>query len=504
MKLLKKKLFKLATIVPLVSVSTFALNACSYSGSKIYLANFENYMSTDLIDELKQEYRNFSLKSFATNEDLERKFSRNYDMAISSTYLIAKLANSGQLEEIQWERFGLNQLDENGNVLMENGKPKPITNAEEALTLFDDKTRKILTGGIYNLDKVGGNSGGGLLRFCVPYFLQDFVFSYKNLEPFNFENKDNIEWTDIIKFASKNTGPSKKINRIAMIDDYRSIYSIPRLMQTKNTENPTVNPGDPNSVNDENIKYDIQTFKDTYSLLYKDFPQVNSFLLNSDSNLILNNIVDEEGSDAAILYNGDALYSFQSGDNIPEAKFDTWLKSHFHNEQFDFRVVRPNNTLIALDAMIINKNSKSNREDMYSIIKKIVLEGADLSLYNSGTKEYNTEGIIKQENEEYIYGPMKNFDFIQYTSPLKNISTYVQNVTFNDSQGIKSYFEEKYVYLKDDGILTENEYVSYIKSLIEVYSIKKDATVNNTLEQNLSDINKSNMYHAFNSIRKRL
>lgn len=500
---MKKKLLKFFAffaITPLVSIS--AISCTPKRG--FYLANFENYISDELLNEFHNQYSNFNFRSYATNEDLERNFTRNYDVAIPSTYLVAKIANSGELELIDWSKFGLYQLDENGF-----RTDKPIKTAADALTLFTDKARKILTG-IYYLEDFSP-SEGGLLNYCVPYFLQDFIFGYKSEQKIDFgiTNDSELSWNNIIGYAKNNVGPNKKINRIAMIDDYRSIYSIPRLMQTSDLQHPTVNPGVPSDEpeipiqNNNKVTYSIDTFEETYKYLSDGFAR-NSFLLNSDSNTILNNFVDNRGSDAAILYNGDALYSLQGGDNYSsDNAFDTWIKSMFTNNQFNFHISRPNNTLMALDALVINKNSK-NKDMAYDVIKKIALENADASLYSDQTKtSYQTDNPIfkTDDNGNYLYGPMINFSFIQYSSPLKNLYTYVVNSkTKFDSIG--GYFTNDYEYLKTDGILNEFQYKNYIDTLVDTFNIQKFGTSNNTLEQNLSDINKSNMYYAYNVIRK--
>lgn len=513
---LKKAFKKIFVGAPVFLLTGSLAVSCSSNNSQFYLANFQSYMADNLLDILKQEHNNFNFRSFATNEDLERKFSTSYDVAIASTYLVAKLANSGELEPLDWSKFGLYQLDQNGN-----RTDKPITNAKEALTLFDSKTQNILTN-IYYLKDFPNPEDGGLLNYCVPYFLQSFVFTYKSWNDY-FPSNEMYRWDQVIDFASQRTGKNKEFNKIAMIDDYRSIYSIPRLIQTK--DNPTVNPGNPVSTNpqkpikpEQDATYSIDEFENTYSLLKSNF-KPNSFLLNSDSNIILNDFTDDRGSDAGIMYNGDALYAYQGGDNFStDEAFGTWIQNHFQEDNFRFKTVDLSETLIALDAAVINKNSR-NIDEAYEVIKKIALEGADLSLYQEttandetaninedtatedNTKEYADDTIFSvDENDNYIYGPMINFDYVQYTSPLRNLNTYVTN-SLNMFDSIGGYFKDSYQYLVDDGILTTSQFKTYITALVEIFDIKRNGTSNNTLEQNLSDINKSNMYYAFQKIK---
>ena len=513
---MRRKLFKFLSLIPLSLITASSITSCSVSSNQFYMANFENYISDDLKDILSNTYDNFNYRTFATNEDLERNFSRNYDIAIPSTYLVAKMANEGKLEPIDWSKFNLYKLDNQG--FRTNQK---IMNAADALSLFTEKVVNILTN-VYWLKDFTPEQGG-LLNYMVPYFLQDFIFAYKNSEKLPIS--DSKYWEKIIEYAGKNTGKDKAFNRIALIDDYRSIYSIPRLIQTqKNSSNnssnnssptiPTINPGNANNITNTPVKpennktFSIQEFETTYKYLSDPFEgQKNSFLLNTDSNTILNNFADPKGSDAAILYNGDALYAFQGGDNYSlENTFEKWLKANFNNDQFKLKIVRTNDTLMALDGIVINKNSK-HKEMAYEIIKKVTLEGADMHLYaNQQQTEYAENNIFDMdENDPELYkrGPMLNFSYVQYTSPLKSINEYVLN-SVDKFDTIGGFFTDSYSYLLDDKVLNKTQYKNYVKLLTSVYRIEREGTINNMIEQNLTDINKSNMSNAFKNIKRRL
>lgn len=477
------KVLKGFSLFSIFSIGITNLVSCS-SASEIYLANFQNYMSSELQEKLKGDFKNLNYRYYGTNEDLERSFEENYDLAIPSSYLIAKLANAGKLEKINWIKFRLKKLDENGNET-----DQFIETAKDALSLFTPNVQIILT----EVYKLNGDPPGGLLNYCVPYFLQDFVFCYKQKNNFSIELQNS--WFDIASKIGNITGEGKTFNKISIIDDYRSIYSIPRLIETKDSPNPTVNP-----INSDFIT--IDDFYNTYKYLTFFFKEKNSFYLNSDSNTILNNFANLNGSDAGIMYNGDILYAFQGGDNYSdENEFKKWLLYNFNDNDFGLKIVRPEKTLTALDGIVINKNS-NNKDQCYEIIKRICLEGSNIDLYESNSGNnivYNQNSIIKKENNEYVYGPMINFNYVQYTSPLRTINEYVKN-----SLNGNGYFTSLYNYLLEENILTKEQFQIYIKSLVNVYDILETPNVTNTLEQGLSDINKSNMYYAFQKIKKEL
>lgn len=500
MKIKLKRMKKIFFVFPLILTAP-SIISCSVNANSFYLANFQSYISEDLLDTLHSEYDDFNFRSYATNEHLENKFPANYDIAIPSGYLISKMANNGYLEPIDWSKFDLYMLDENGN-----RTNKKIETAADALTLFTPNVRSILTE-VYYLKDFPDPDSGGLLNYCVPYFIQDFIFSYNNPNEFPIQNENKIKWSNILSYAGENIGENKDINKIIAIDDYRSLYSIVRLIQTENDEFPTVNPGNANTTPNKpinpgvNKNFDKSYFYEAFSLLKKYFKQRNSFVLNSDSNLVLNDLANIKGSKASILYNGDALYAYQGGDSytVSDEIFHNWLVSNFSGENFNYHTIRPEQTLNVLDALVINKNSKQ-KDKAYEIIKKIALEGADISLYNS-SNNYNPESIIKVDDQNnFFYGPMQNFDYVQYSSPLLNINTYVLN-SFEKIGGIGGYFTDLYRYLLDEKILTKKQYENYIYSLYDVYKIESKGTSNNMLEQNLSDLNKSNMYYAFQEIK---
>lgn len=408
------------------------LSSCN-ANNFIYLANFESYMSPQLMDNMKRKHSNLKYRFYETNEVLERNFVKYYDIAIPSTYLVAKLINENKLEKIDWSRF----------------KIPGISNAQDALGLFTKEVQNILLN-VYtgpNQQKIN------LLEYGVPYFLQDLIFGYKSQTEWQLTNKN---WENVItKLADEKK--KNNINKIAMIDDYRTVFSIPRLIQTNNQN---VNP---NISSESDLS--INSFKKTYSYLANGFER-NSFLLNSDSNNILNNFASPKGSNAGIMYNGDLLYAFLGGDEA--------IKGEFNNYNF----IRPTKTLMALDMMVINKNSKFI-DDAYNIIKEVALEGVKVNITESN------------ELGKYIYGPMLNFDYILYTSPLQCIYEYV---TIGNSLG------EKYF----DYLLKENYDQNFINKCIEIFNISQQANITNTIEIGLSGLAKSNMSLAYSTIKENM
>lgn len=583
-----KKIIKFFSVL-MSSVLPTTLASCS-NDNGFYFANFQSYMSDTLLSRLESGsekgidgstiIENFNYRTFSTNEDLERNFYTNYDVAVPSTYLTAKLANEGELMVIDWSKFNLYKLDKYGNKTEDK-----VENAADALTLFTPQVRATLLS--YDLKEAKRildskypdeakifKQEGGLLNFCVPYFLQNLGLTYKSNDGTNWDfgnGNDNLSWPEIMK-TLRNKIDDSSINKIAATDDSRILYSVARLIQTsQNDSTPYVNPssiiGSDSMSTTLNETISIDDFKQTYKYLTEGIKK-NTYYLNSDSNILLNLFAypGSTGADAIFSYNGDTLYGSQGGDSYSydaenPTSFKNWIMNYFAGDNFKIKTTNPENSFLLLDTMVINRKrvlEKNHVQLAYDVLYKIGLEGADHSLYTDDKKtEYNNETsndndpIFTSVDDEFKYGPMLNFSYVQYVSPLKTINAYVLNTcstieqnykktesyygvpefakswfdnetTINETtiqslgslydslstskQGIGFYTE---LYKKDDivktdtnnGFLNQNQYNNFINTLIDIYSITKEVNPNN-IARNLSDLNKSNMSWAYTNMKE--
>ncbi|MDE6429318.1 MAG: hypothetical protein K2K18_02260, partial [Malacoplasma sp.] len=363
----------------------------------------------------------------------------------------------------------------------------------------------------------------------------------------NLNNSLQSSWNEIIKYLYEKINDGSLKERTAIVDDYSTLYSIARIMQTENDET-TVNPDYTKSGKLKSYEgnLSIEESFDTLKYLFN-FNQIkrkNSILLNSDSNTILNDFA-KNFSQAIISYNGDLLYAMQGGDDFSyttnEKDFQEWMTKNLitikENEtskkrDFKLKLVKPDQTLSVMDCMVINKElttKKGTVETAHEVIKKIGLEGSDFSLYESSeNKIYPEERELifdTNEDDEYIYGPMLNFDYVNYTSPLLTINAYVMNSSsdlskyeledsyssFSIEEQSNGYFTELFSWINQteskNGFLSEEEYNNYIETLINTYYIseEKDYTKYiNLLNKNLPDLVKNNISWAWSSIKSNL
>lgn len=386
----KKAGIKIFTWLSLLGVTPF-VSSCQ--SNKIVFANYESYMSEFVKRNLEQNY-NISFLPYETNEEIENKFTRYYDIAIPSTYELLELKSRDLISTIDWSKF---------NLTINN---KPITNGTEARDskLFSDSTKHLIQQQDIKYHDLGLYPDGlSLLDFGIPYFLQSFSFAYKGSEIENLENATH--WSDVlsnINSYSENTDPRfspDQERRIAIVDDQRSVFGVANTIN-----NGSVNPLD--TVVGENDFFDIyQDFSSNFKKQYTYF--------NTDSGQIISTLSKHypEGSSCGIAYNGDILYAAQGGGMYSAA------------DPKDFHFCNLSDSLIALDMVVINKNAANNPnkiDQIYDIIKDVCLSGTDDS----------SEDISTIVNDNYLYDSMNNFASVEYTSPLEKIHNYVMNGDF--------------------------------------------------------------------------
>ncbi|WP_033159912.1 type 2 periplasmic-binding domain-containing protein [Mycoplasmoides alvi] len=405
MNKIKFKIFNALIALP---IATIFLSSCSLDISNpLVFANFESYMSLDLQKRLLNNFKDLRFDYYASNENIITNFKNGtYSIGDASTYAVIELIKQDQLVPLNWSIFNLKNPITKESILTAN----------DALSLFIPSVQKILTGysnlGISNL-----------LEYCVPYFLQTYIFAYRG-DKISFQPNSN--WDTILNVIGSNSAKFDS-SKLGAVEDQRTLFSVANLVNSDQNMI-SVNPS-----SDTNLKPSINDYINIYKNL-SNGKKINKstlgtnpepIFLNSDSSIILNKLAI--GSlNGAMLFNGDAIFAAQGGENS--------LNNLPTSQNFHF--VIPSFTPIALDCLVINKtnqiNNKKRLEDVYDIIKTITLEGTD----SNNPDEFET-----LENNIYKYGPMLNFSFVQYTSPLQIISGQEPNI--NSVVYTNNYFQNE-------------------------------------------------------------
>lgn len=225
------------------------------------------------------------------------------------------------------------------------------------------------------------------MDYGIPYFLQDFIFAYRGEQIPEISNAST--WAEAIDLISTNDRFKPKNNKpnLMAIDDARTMFSIPSLISTNN-----VNPKNNESIGSLSDKY--------YKLSSKINNLGNNVMkLNTDANAVLNDLATNSVN-GAFLFNGDALYASYGGDDGVSI------------DEQDFHIVKPSDTLVALDLFVFNKNMKSDKLDKaYKVVNELCLSFDTSDPENS-----------------LIY---ENFDYVNYTCTLKSLNDYVKSNYFD-------------------------------------------------------------------------
>ncbi len=437
---MKKLIFNFIKISSILSIIPIA-NSCT--SNKIVFANYESYMSEDVMHNLQSKY-NIAFLPYETNEEIENKFSGYYDVAVPSTYEVIKLKKQNQLEKINWDLFNLivdGKKIKSGKEALQSG-----VFSEAVCTLIDGLDEEYIKNGSLDNDE-------SILDYGIPYFLQSFAFAYKGSEIKQLSEAKN--WSELlscINSSNKDLDPRftpYKERKIAIVDDARSMFG---LANSINSEEVNPNPS---------VK-SVRDFANIYNDFSSNFAKKYTYF-NTDSGQIISTLAKPypAGASCAIAYNGDLLYAAQ-GAGLYEASSST-----------DFHFCKLDKTLIALDMVVINKKTQNNlskKQKIYEIVKDICLSGVNDGEIISDT---NSNGSFK-------YDSVNNFDYVEYTSPLTKIYDFVMN---------GDYFSE----------YTESQ----IELYRQIFNIDPEEVKDvNYIEQEMqSELAKSNLHWAYMNMK---
>lgn len=492
----------------IILAANLFLTACAANNSnQIVIGNFQSYISPWLANNLEQKY-NLNFSYFNSGDEVISRYKVNaYDASIVSNSTMDNLIQNKLVKKINWAWFNLKKNDH-----------QIIKNSTEALELYTKPVQEILT----KKYKTKTGEPINLLDYGIPYFLQTFNFAYRGnkineLHPL----KQSLTWKEMLEIIGKQKrfhSINNKHPQLALIDDPQTVMSASQLM---NPDNHGVNPL-------ENAR-SISNLENAYKFFVKNGINRtnlgnNPVLLNSDSNLLLNELANPPKTIGSVaggfLYNGDILFAANGGDQ------------GFKIEPNDFHIVKNKTTLYALDLFnFSNKipdqiennkpilNSKLDR--LYKTVRSLALEGSNANSFleeseadpnlsdvqkvkikqklsancNSECITYDANLIKENVDDEstYKYGAMINFNYVQYTPPLKKMYNQILGLIPNEDNDkeINLNTEKAKLYSSNDLTLKEVEpYVhdSYFYTPPDyVFFGKKDDTITDFTSINLTN-----------------
>lgn len=434
-----------------------------FSGSKdgLVLGNFQSYISPDVQDYLSKKY-DINYQYYGTNAEIPTFIkNKTLDLAVATNNIVAQLAIENQVQPIPWNKFNLEYLDEN--------------NQTKKVESFND-VKYLVTDFTWSLCEYIGKSVGieNLLEYCVPYFMQKFLFAYRGTAISELNDNPNITYNDIFQYISNSKHFTTSNSSVMMIEDARSVYNVASLIK-ENPINNGINPKEgiltKSNLLDRSAPK-IQQLNQVYDSIfrfYENKKNKNIITFNSDSSILLNKLALNQ-INGAFLYTGDVIYSALNGDN-PSSSLQ---KPNFEKNNRDFYAVSPKNNFFAMDGIIFNKTLSGQKLDnACNIVKELVFSGMSS---NDNIGETNIEGNFK-------YLSMQNFDYLLYTPCYKKIYDYA----------IQDYFKD----ISEGNIILEN-------FLVDVLKIDNNEIHENNIEKPLNNLSESNLNVAFESFRTKI
>ena len=432
--------------------------------NEFVFGNFQSYMSGNVKDYLSNKYK-INWQYYGSNAEIPTYIqNKTLDLAIATNNMIAQLAMSNQLLPIPWDEFDLIKSD--GNKI---NSYKDLEGFVSDATWWLAKT----IGGTIKLPNVNGEPCDNLLAYCVPYFMQDFVFCYRG-EKMDELSNESISFKEIFDYISNDSKFNSKNSSVMMIDDSRSVYNVAKIVGSDSDINPSsgvlLSGTNLNSTNALSIK----NFDETYDNIAKYYTnkKKNILTFNSDSSIVLNKIALNQ-TKGAFMYNGDAIYAAMGGDNESN---QTGLPQFGDNQ--DFYSIVPNVNFYALDGVVINKSiDPKKKKSAIEIVKSLCLSGLQ-------------QGEIVSDrniNGDYKYLSVQNFNFLNYTPCYKSLYEYAINPSEN-------------------GYFSQNDIENYEQKqlLIDLMKINSEQINQENVELPVTELTKSNINLAYLDFKNKI
>jgi len=496
-----------------------ATTSCS-STRRVVFANYESYFSTDLISKYQDQV---SFLNYSNENDIKQKFQKSYDMAVPTTAVALELLKKGELSRIDWETLGELAYEKYGVAYedgLKNAAGDTITCGKEAESLLATNETGLCPAQAFisSIDNwalendyfpqdylTDVEENYSVLDFFIPYFFQNFTFTYKGGEIPELSDPE-VTWEDINnvvgqKHASHDSRFTQTLrNKVLMVDDYRTIYDVTKFSEGQTSINP------PNNET-------ITEFTAEYDSFFENNFSKNQLLLNSDSGMLVGTFTESTNSNNGLYaYNGDTmLTAIGNGEEDMEYYWSNeWLK--YHNNEIDkapMSVSVPAENVIAFDVVVLNKNSikldNNNKPDLsnaqtrtiYDFVYNILIDHLDYA--DDGP---DSDIWACDDDDEYLYDSMNNFDWVLYTSPWQRLGDYC-----NATDGENDYF-----YDLTEGFMEDlpgyeegdnSEWENFLKKCY-VINYPPDGIISNHIEQPTSDAMKSNMLWGYNQSKQKI
>ncbi|AWX42500.1 Uncharacterised protein [Metamycoplasma cloacale] len=372
-------------VFPLIATFILVLTFTLTKGLHAYrpsIYNYESYMSPTIIEKIKKKYNYKEFKE--VNEFTQALNAEKAIAGVGSDFQAAQLIIDNKIKKIDFERIygiGANNWELRKHIYRD-AIVKHIEDFDKLIfeTLQTTAPQKILSVKNQTYDVDNDGIADHIYEYIIPYYSQDKGIAYninKTSRPhLDIDNtlielegqSEKLSWKEIINILRKNNynsfGWTNAYYDNLMIGAFYDNWDVPNVFTEKNYKKAI------DSFFDFVEKESGHSIKDTkYNYTTGDGLELLNHLIEPKPNR----------SDAAILYNGDALDAYYSEDNFASV------------EEGTIRFIRPKNNYILMDCWIIAKAlSENDTNDFLDLLRENIYSNNNLNRSWDKDKNYKT------------------------------------------------------------------------------------------------------------------
>lgn len=423
-----------AVVTPIVATVSCSLFGGSSNGkSSRQFWNYEDYIDEDIKNNIQGSY---TYSEFGDLPEFRQALiDKTAAAGVGSDYFNAKLAEDGYIQKLdfgrlygitndrsQWESILSKYYTKEAWDLLSNfnlhGYGERIASTDDAKLSKEDKDYIDNNGGdktkLPEHDVDGDGTSDFLWEFMAPYFMQNKVvaINLKDLAP-AIAAKTSKSVEDVMKMSNDD------VNALFADKTYAGILK--QLKNDYNVTSFTINDymRDNMMIGSENA--DGSVFTSTVKDVKDGEAQLDSFMTKvklgwrlqwetSGVDTLESITKNDRTSQAALMYNGDALAAYNGG--YEEG-----------SETGNIRVILPKNATFMCDGFVISSDIKNDRVEMdriYDVAKNTLYKGVNTT-YKADANATPFAGYISENN---VY---KNFDYVGYTAAFSQLYSYVMD-----------------------------------------------------------------------------
>ncbi|WP_373434945.1 hypothetical protein [Metamycoplasma equirhinis] len=454
--------------------------------------NYESYLAPSIIKKLKQKY---NYKEFKEINEFTQALTQEKAIAgVGSDFQAAQLIINQKIQKIDFEKvFGKGIKNVDGTLSWEKLKKFYTPAVSKHLEAFDSLILSTLTkyeneGNLkkykYYLIKDSDNKPIGyttkanslvsdhFYEYVLPYFVQDKGIAYNinkdtrpdlNIKLANQELNDKnlkLSWEEIFTFLRK-----ANYTHFGWTNAFVDNLMIGAMTSGANWEDKFTKVNNGTRIfdfNDANYKLAINSFVQFIeNATNKSIKETKFNYLSGDGLDLLNHLIEPKSgrSDAAVMYNGDAIDAYYSKDNFSGVK------------EGKIRFIRPKDNYILMDNWIISKGL--SEKDTAEFLKTL-----GESLY----RKWKLEDIETNNSKEFTSKLTSNF-FSEFVETLENgkinehktiLTEHINQLSKMELEKLRGVFEKTnlsnhFASWKIPSILNESTSLDFKKWIINMF-----------------------------------